>query len=257
MRTAAWRRGSAVFGAVILGLAVVGPVAAVTPPVNDEASGAIDLGPSSSTIDPDLTNATSSPTDPPCGGGAKTVWYTFTPPDDGAFSIAPVPVDFLFNVGFLDGPPGQGTLRGCVQFPFFGFPVFAGHRYYVMVSSPGIGIVTVHLGFSASRIRLTADRDARLQADGSVVVTGTESCGEPEGFLNIDGSSAQPNESSQRTGTGGTFIQCPFEHPWSMTIVPDGRGFHAGRMSLTLKAIRCGLTHCDAKHLDATVWVRR
>ena len=114
----------------------------------------------------------------------------------------------------------------------------------------------VNSTFIPSRIALAADQNAQLNADGSVVVTGTETCGEPEGILSIVALAGQPQPSSRRTGTGGAGIECSSEHPWSITIQPDGQAFHPGRMSLTLSAVRCGLTHCDARRVETNVWVR-
>ena len=255
MRATAWRRASALVAVLVLGLAIAGPVGAATPPVNDEPAGAIDLGSSSQIITGDLTNATRSATDPACGGNTPTIWYTFTPADDGTLFIGPISVDFLVYVGILDGPPDRSGLDGCVTSPGFGFPVFKGTQYYLMVIGSGNGVM-VNLTFIPSRIALAADQDAQLNADGSVVVTGTETCGEPEGILSIVALAGQPQPSSRRTGTGGAGIECPFEHPWSITIQPDGQAFHPGRMSLTLSAVRCGLTHCDARRVETNVWVR-
>ena len=249
MQTPAWRRASVLVAVLVVGLSIVGPAAAQTPPVNDEPAGAIDLGSSSpQTVTGDITDATRSATDPACGGSGKTLWYTFTAPGDGTLSLAPLSVDFQIAAALLEGPPDQLRLDGCVDlFPVFGFPVFSGQRYY-----PD----------GERRWRRGRERSTDLYAVADHARGGSRGAPERRRFGHRDGhgdlrrTGRLPRHHRRRGTTAAVKpsdrhradrIECPLDHPWSMTIDPDGRAFHPGRMSLTLTAIRCGLTHCDAR----------
>jgi hypothetical protein len=127
--------------ALTLGVAAAGPTVAA-PPANDDvgSSTGIDTVPFADTLD--TSEATPDEADPECSTGADnpTVWYRFTPADDGVYGVSTFGSDYdtTLVIG-VDGEAGVETLvcnddAGGPTSAIVG-PVMAGVEYLIMVGA--------------------------------------------------------------------------------------------------------------------------
>jgi hypothetical protein len=237
MRGTTWR--ISIF-AVLLALGAAMPASAATPPANDTPAGAIEL-PSTlpQTVTQDLSGATLDGTS--CEGGSASVWYAFTPEEDGGVDITATSDLSPIRISMTSQAPIIGA--ACTFGDPFSFPMFGGTRYLIEFSGAAGAVMTAHFARDPRTVQLTIRPVAIVLRDGSVTIGGTYVCTAPTGPNNIQVTVGQSGRSGVAF-TGGDCSQT--STPWSARVYPETGRFHAGAVQVSVAAVACSIRYCTA-----------
>lgn len=251
--------------AALAGVAVLLPAApaAAAVPANDTPAGAVALEFGDS-VTLDTTEATTDKSedawfqdcDPKYADA--TVWYTFTSDTRTGVDIDWFESDYEIGMLVTTGTPGEDldtVLCGGGR-----FTAEAGVTYTIAIfddqsderrgrfgdaTGPRVDGGTLQLSVNTSDpvpgADLTVDREAVLDADGNVTVTGTYSCTEAptsQVFGRID----QTVRGVKVSGFAEEFFEgtCDgVERPWTLVVVPDEGTFKEGKPATTWFAFGC------------------
>jgi len=210
----------------------------------------------------DTRRATTGATDPPfCydpegSADSNTVWYSFTPAEDGRFAANTFGSDYdtTLYVGTPNAAGGIDVINcvddsgGTVQ-SYVSFDGAAGTTYLVMVGtccgapgSDGGGSLVFSLDVAGPPLVLDATVDPTGNVDqGVVTLTGTVTCSQTPDFAFIDLSLRQ--KVGQRTieGFGSTDVGACGPTPTAWTVVLEGFNgrFAGGQATADLSFFAC------------------
>jgi len=244
--------------------------ALAAPPANDTPSGAIAVG-VPSTVVQDTSDATTDALDAAlnlCGAPATngSVWFTYTDATGEGLLVDVTGSDFSAGIFIVAGDPTtDGALVACGP---GGAAVRgdAGTTYYVMAFSDTVGVIGGNLvaDFSAlppaPEATLTVEPRATAYKDGSLLLRGTYSCTNADGYSSdVEGTVTQ---TVGRTKIEGFFFVYPLEcdgdvHPWE-AIVTSSNGLFAGGKAISVAVvIACGFFDCTGTEVVQKLQVRR
>ena len=254
---------------------LLAPMGAVTafaaPPVNDLPSGAITVS-VPSTVLQDTSGATTDALDAAlnakCGAPVTngSVWFRYTDTSGEGLLVDVSGSDFAAGVIIVAGEttaggtfatcgPGSALVRG-----------EAGTTYYVMAFSDSEGVIGGDLvaDFSvpppAPEATLTIEPKATAYRDGSLLLRGTYSCTNADGYSSdISGTVTQ---TVGRTKIEGYFFVNPLEcdggvHAWEAVVTSSNGLFAGGKAISVAVVITCGEFDCTGTEVVQKLQVTR
>ena len=262
----------AFMAAIVLSLAIAAPVAAAPPP-NDEFTGAIEVS-VGTTVTQDTEEATTDSFEnslnefcgAPAVGGA--VWFEFAPTESGFVAFNTEESDFSAGMIVTGDPPTPEGVLACGP-GNIAIDVAAGETYFIMAFGDGLTpattgklVFTVQEAVPPPDIDLTVDRNASVNRQGVVRLTGTVTCTSDDGsgeVVEIFGDLRQRVGRLVISGFFGTFVGTPCDgeaHAWEVFVAGDN-GIFAGGKAATV-AIGVGCTDfCSEAFVEATVQLKR
>lgn len=258
---------------VMFGVALV-PLAAgaasAAPPSNDEASGAVALN-LGDQVQQDTTQATTNAGDDAlnanCGAPATeaSVWYVYSPGTKTMALLDATMSDYSTGLMVFDGTPTADSLLACGPGQV-GLRARAGHTYYVMAFSDTAGVNGGKLVASFSALppapeaTLTVEPKATAYRDGSLLLRGTYSCANADGYSSdIEGTVTQ---TVGRTKIEGFFFVYPLEcdgdvHQWEAIVTSSNGLFAGGKATSVALVFACGVFECTVTEVDQKLQVTR
>ncbi|GAA2487675.1 DUF6299 family protein [Terrabacter carboxydivorans] len=253
-------------------LAPLGATTASAAPTNDTLAGATTITSLPASVTQDTSTATTDSVDAAinqqCGAPATngSVWFTYTDTTGKGLVVDLTGSSFSAGVAIVAGDPtAGGQLLACAP----GVAAArgdAGTTYYVMAFSdtPGVTGGNLVADFAeappAPEATVTVDPRATAYKDGSVLLSGTYSC------LNADGySSDVEGELVQQVGRvkiSGSFFAYPLEcdgavHSWSAVVTSQNGLFAGGKAANVTVAFACGLLDCATAFAEQRVQISR
>ena len=219
-------------------------------PVNDDVADATVIDVLPTTITQDTSEATTAAGDEVAlaacsrtGSVSHTVWFTYTPTEDGSLTISsPGPADVHLLV--FRGDPAQKDVVHC-QVNFNAFQVVAGQQYYVMAFAAGVEFSLSFTDADPPALDFTVDPQGVLGKKGAVTITGTYSCTVQPATLR--GSLAQTG--TRRTADASFEIaanECDgASHSWSLTLTSYLDRYSTGATEVTVRGYRCDWWQCQ------------
>jgi hypothetical protein len=245
--------------------------ALAAPPANDKPSGAIAVS-VPSTVVQDTSQATTDAVDAAlniqCGAPVTngSVWFTYQDATGEGLLVDVTGSNFTAGVIIVAGDPAtDGTLVACGP---GGAAVRgdAGTTYYVMAFSDTVGVIGGNLvaDFSAlppaPEATLTVEPKATAYKDGSLLLRGTYSCTNADGYSSdVEGTVTQ---TVGRLKIEGFFLVYPLEcdgtvHPWE-AIATSSNGLFAGGKAVSVAVvIACGFLECTGTEVVQKLQVTR
>jgi hypothetical protein len=263
------------FGPVLLLVVVLAsmgaaPVMAATAPPNDTFANAAPIAtlPFTQTLDTSAatTDAVDVEANSQCGAPATaaSVWYDYTPADDGAIVVDVSQSGFEAGVIVVTGDPGSFILQGCGP-GAVGLPVYANTTYHIMAFSDtasvngGVLKISVDVAPPPPTISLTVNPVGRVDKTGAALLTGTFTCtGEAiDGIIDI--------QLSQRVGrfiiSGESMAMIPAcdgtTYPWSLPVYSQNGKFAGGKAASVTWAYACGEVFCGEGYVEQKVQLKR
>lgn len=253
-------------GGVAIGMAVpLASPAFAAAPINDTFEGAavINALPFDDTLD--TSNATTDTNDSDlnaqCGAPVTngSVWYSYTPAQDGAVVFDVSDSDYSSGVIVAEGGPGNWYVDTCGP-GAVGLPVYAGTTYYALAFSDTPGVTGGHLVFHAEdappppSLELSVNSKGKVDRYGNAVVSGTLTCTNSD-FTEIEADLYQPVGRFAITGSGFTGdVTCDgTAQPWSAVVVPNNGKFSGGKAATFTFAFGCGPIFCSDTFLSQNV----
>jgi hypothetical protein len=256
-------------------LAVVGIAVGVTVPLattamaatptNDTVAGAtaVTTLPFDDTVDTSqaTTDSNDSQLNAQCGAPVTngSVWYTYTPAQDGGVVFDVSGSDYSSGVIVAEGGPGNWFVDTCGP-GSVGLPVYAGTTYYVLAFSDTPGVTGGHLVFHADQapppptVQLTVNKTGKVDRYGNAVVTGTLTCTNADGTF-IEADLNQPVGRFAVSGSGYTGdVACNgTPQQWSAVATPNNGKFAGGKAATFTFAVGCGQIFCSDTFITQTV----
>ena len=245
--------------------------ALAAPPANDTPSGAIAVG-VPSTVVQDTSEATTDSVDAAlntqCGAPATngSVWFTYTDSTGDGLLVDVSGSDFTAGVIIVAGEPTADSVVVACGPDGVAVRGEAGTTYYVMAFSDTVGVIGGNLvaDFSAlppaPEATLTVEPRATAYKDGSLLLRGTYSCTNADGYSSdVEGTVTQ---TVGRTKIEGFFFVYPLEcdgdvHPWE-AIVTSSNGLFAGGKAISVAVvIACGFFDCTGTEVVQKLQVTR
>lgn len=263
------RRLALIIGVCLLAVSAA-PVLAAAPD-NDDIGSPIVVSAIPFTNTQDTTEATTGPTDPDCDGTGPTVWYEFTPTEDGRLEANTFGSDYdtTLYVGRPDGAGGidlidcnddagdgvQSRLR---------FDGREGETYLLMVGSFGGGpagelVFNLDLAPPVVPVELTISVDPAGQFDrqGVATISGTITCSGAE-YVDLSAELRQQVGRFSVIGYGFASVGCASAGaPWQMQIQGITGKYAGGRATASVFAEACGLDDCAFEAVEASVRLRK
>ncbi len=241
------------------------------PPSNDVFGGATNvtvgfsetLDTTEATTDADDQNANAN-----CGAPATdaSVWYAFTPSDDGGVIVDVSGSDYSAGVIVVSGVPGSFDLITCGP-GAVAFFAGVGSTYYVLAFDDqldGVGIGgSLQISFNSAppppSIDVTVDPTGRFNKDGTATLRGTFTC-ENADFVDVFGDVSQAVGRFTIRGffgffaEGGTCDGSP--HEWTAEVSADNGKFKGGRSIAVTFSFACGFFECADGFSSQTVHLK-
>ncbi|TQM63704.1 DUF6299 family protein [Humibacillus xanthopallidus] len=245
--------------------------ALAAPPGNDIPSGAVAVS-VPSTVVQDTSDATTDALDAAlntrCGAPVTngSVWFTYTDTTGDGLLVDVSGSDFTAGVIIVAGEPttdssvvacgpGSAAVRG-----------EAGTTYYVMAFSDTAGVIGGNLvaGFSALPpapvATLTVEPKATAYRDGSLLLRGTYSCANADGYSSdVEGTVTQ---TVGRMKIEGFFFVYPLEcdgavHSWEAIVTSSNGLFAGGKATSVSLVFACGVFDCTVVEVNQKLQVTR
>lgn len=262
----------AFIAAIVLTFAIATPVAAA-PPANDDLAGSIDVS-----IGTEITQSTVEATtsafelslNANCGapaiGGA--VWFTFVADADALVAFDTQDSDFSAGMIVTGEVPAPDAVITCGPGRVV-IEALEGETYQIMAFGDGLSdettgtlVLKVVETVPPPDVEITVDRNATVNRDGVVRLTGTATCTSEDGsgtLVEIFGDVRQRVGRLLITGFFGTFLDTPCDgetRTWEAFAAGDN-GIFAGGKAATV-AIGVGCTDfCSEAFVEATIQLRR
>jgi hypothetical protein len=248
---------------------IAAPVAFAAAPGNDTWAGRTIVSslPFSETID--TTEATTDADDVEanaiCGAPATdaSVWYEFTPADDGALIVDVSASDYSSGVLVVTGAPGSFNIEACGP-GGIAFEVFAGVAYSIMAiddQNDGSGnggqlSITIDAAPPPPTFDVTVNPVASFHHDGSATVTGTVTCTDAD-FAEMSVQLTQRVGRRTINGTGFGFVICDGStQDWAVDVFGDNGLFRGGKAASATVVFGCGF-FCSEVFFEQTVRLRK
>ena len=252
--------------ATTLGAAVLAPLPAfAAAPGNDTYAGrqVIDTVPFSASLDTSeaTTDVDDTAINADCGAPATdaSVWYEFTPAEDGTFLLG-LSADFTAGAIVAAGGPGNWVVEACGP-EAVGFAATAGTTYTLLVfddqqdggGNGGTVDVSLEPAPPTPEVDVTVDPKATFNKDGSILLTGTVACS-AGAETELDLSVTQTVGRLKINGFGFTLIDCGdgSRQPWQAVVTGDNGIFKGGKAASVTTAFACGVFDCGVD-FDETV----
>lgn len=240
-------------------------------PANDTPSGAIAVS-VPSTVVQDTSKATTDSLDAAlntrCGAPATngSVWFTYTDATGEGLLVDVSASDFTAGVLIVAGEPTvDSDVLACGP-DATAVRGDAGTTYYVMAFSDTAGVNGGKLVASFSALppapeaTLTVEPKATAYRDGSLLLRGTYSCANADGYSSdIEGTVTQ---TVGRTKIEGFFFVYPLEcdgdvHQWEGTVTSSNGLFAGGKATSVALVLACGVFECAVTEVDQKLQVTR
>lgn len=249
-----------VAAAALVPLSAVGAYAA--PPANDTPGGAIamNLG---DTINEDTTKATTGTLDEKvnqfCGAPYTngSVWFTYTPAEDGAFIVDGADSDFSTGFMIFRGAPTGRSLRACGPTQV-AIRAMGGTTYTVMAFSPtqqtgGNLVISLEDAPPPPTLSFTVDPSGRAFPNGNALVKGTFTCTNADN-VELFGQLTQIWQRVKITGffhkiLGGDICDGT-PQPWQRVVTSDNGLYDAGAATVSINGQACGPLQCAGGRVD-------
>jgi Family of unknown function (DUF6299) len=240
-------------------------------PANDTPSGAIAVS-VPSTVVQDTSEATTDSLDAAlndqCGAPVTngSVWFSYTDTSGEGLLVDVSGSDFTAGVIIVAGEPTtDSTIVACGP-DFAAVRGEAGTTYFIMAFSDTDGVIGGNLvaDFSelppAPEATLTVDPKATAYRDGSLLLRGTYSCTNADGYSSdVEGTVTQ---TVGRLKIEGYFFVYPLEcdgavHPWEAIVTSSTGLFAGGKATSVAVAIACGFFECTGTEVVQKLRVTR
>jgi hypothetical protein len=245
--------------------------ALAAPPGNDVPSGALAVS-VPSTVVQDTSEATTDSLDAALNGqcGAPvtngSVWFTYTDTTGEGLLVDVSGSDFAAGVIIVAGEPTTDSSIVTCGPDYAAVSGGVGTTYYVMAFSDTAGIIGGNLvaNFSAlpppPESTLTVDPRATAYRDGSLLLRGTYSCTNADGYSSdVEGTVTQ---TVGRLKIEGYFSVYPLEcdgavHPWEAIVTSSNGLFAGGKATSVAVTFACGLFECTGTEVVQKLRVTR
>lgn len=277
------RRIVGLFAAIALLGVFAGPVAAASPPSNDEATGATVIP--ADTILPFSTTentagATANASDLGCSGsfGQATVWYTYVAAAGAQLAIDASATMYGVEVDVFTGTPADLSLLTCGS-PTAVFGVPESTTYYFMFaevdggSAGGTLAFTLEIAPPPPTVHLTISPTGSANPKaGTVTIKGTIDCGTtaagiapdstPPGFGGVEVDvfvTQKVGRVATIQGYSSWFAEtCTTDTPWQILVLPMSGLFKPAPVNVSGQAMNCdALNQCAFDMQEAVVRLTR
>lgn len=252
-----------------LGAGLLAPLPAfAAAPGNDTYAGRQVIGSVPFTASVDTTQATTDADDvainASCGAPATaaSVWYEFTPAQDGNFVLGTT-ADYSAGALVATGGPGSWVVEACGP-EAVGFAATAGTTYTLLVfddqedGGGNGGHVDIDLSPAppTPEVDVTVDPKATFLKDGSLLMSGTLTC-TAGSATDLEVDVTQLVGRLKIRGAGFDFVDCGdgSTRPWQLVVTGDNGIFRGGKAVSVTFAFACGAFDCGVDFDETTVKV--
>jgi hypothetical protein len=249
-----------------MALVTVASPAFAASPINDDISNAIIVGDTPYTDTVDTSEATVGEGDSGCG--AATVWYAFTPSEDGVYQFNTFGSDYDTTLALFEGSPGNLTLLACSDDTenslqsLIAHALVGGATYFVEAGaccdSPGSNlVVNIDVAPPPFQVALALDGVRVGRELGSAIVSGSATCS-GEGGGELSGTLVQKQGLFVVRGEFFAGFRCT-DRPttWTATVSGGSRVFLPKPATVSLNGLGCDLFSCDDSSVVQRVKITR
>ena len=166
--------------------------------------------------------ATTAPDDPSCGASGKTVWYSWTAPDDLWVMLDATASEFTTSTSVYTGSRGALTQVACVGPRPVGFLATLGTTYHFMFGAMediiGGHVIVKAKPYSIYRLDLTLDHTITVAPRmGSWTLSGTVACSSPT-VVGVTGTLKRTTRGESPSRNFQVQLNCDGVTPWSATV---------------------------------------